>query len=108
MATFEQREKATEMGFAQERELMFRIAAHRNRLLARWAAVKMGLPAEHADGYAAAFASAEIAEHDVDVVVARLRDDFLNQGVVVTVAEIHSHLENFAKIAMRELFSDPS
>ena len=108
MATFEQREKAGEKSFAQERETAFRVAAHRNRLLARWAAIKMGLPAEHADRYAAAFAGDTFAEHDVNVIVIRLRDDFLSHGVVVSLQDIRSHLDNFGKIAVKELFPDAS
>jgi hypothetical protein len=106
MATFEQREKAAETGFAQEREVAFRIAAHRNRLLARWAAIKMGMPADHADRYAAKFASDEFAEHDIGVIVTRLRDDLLAHGVVISVADVRGHLENFGKIAAKELFPD--
>jgi hypothetical protein len=106
MTTFDQREKAAEFGFAREQEVAFRVAAHRNRLLARWAAIKMGLPAEHADRYAAGFAGDEFGEHDVDVIVMRLRDDFLSNGVVVAIADIRGHLENFTKIAMKELFPD--
>lgn len=104
MGTFEEREKAAESAFARQQETAFRVAAHRNRLLARWAAVKMGLPGEHAERYAAEFAGEEFAEHDADVIVARLRDDFLSHGVVVSEADIRGHFHSFAKLAMKELY----
>ncbi|MGH6990448.1 MAG: DUF1476 domain-containing protein [Stellaceae bacterium] len=104
MTTFEQRERAAETGFALEQASAFRVTAHRNRLLARWAAIKMGLPAEHAERYAADFAGDEFVERDINIIVARLRDDLLAHGVVVSLADIHLHLQNFGKIALKELF----
>lgn len=108
MAVFDEREKAAELRYAHEREFAFRVAAHRNKLLARWAAIKMGLPSEHADRYAAAFATAEIAQQDTKTIVTRLQDDFLSHGVVIAPADIRQHLDNFAKIALKELTAGQS
>jgi hypothetical protein len=101
----EERKTAAEARFARNREFAFRVIAHRNRLLARWAAIKMGLPADHADRYAVQFATSEICQQDDDAIVTRLRDDFLSHGVVISTADIRRHLANFAKIALRELSS---
>jgi hypothetical protein len=107
MATLEEREKGEEARFARDRELTFRVVAHRNKLVARWAATKMGFPHDQIENYATEFAVAEIAEHDLHVVVERLQADFMAHGLVVTDDEIHQHLDHFTKLARRDLAQAP-
>jgi hypothetical protein len=106
MGMSDERERAAEARFAQEREFAFRLAAHRNRLVARWAAIKMGLPCEHADRYATQFVANSLGEGDETVLLNRLHADFLSHGVVVPLEDIRVHLDNFAKISLKELSSD--
>ena len=45
MPIFADRERAYEAKFAKDQEMSFKFLAHRNRLLALWAADRMGWPA---------------------------------------------------------------
>jgi hypothetical protein len=106
MPIFGDREKAEEARYAKRRELRFRIKARRNKLLASWAATKMGRTAKRAEHYVSEFARDEMTEHVDDAVVGRLRDDLLAEGILITEAEIRVHLENFEATATRELAPD--
>ena len=103
MPSFQERERAEEAHYAKERELAFRVRAHRNRLLALWAAAKMGLTGERAQLYAVEFVRDEIVVHEDEAVVARLRDDFLIHGVPVSREEIQLHLAQFAARTVEEI-----
>ena len=43
MTTFDEREQAFEKKFAHDQDLKFRAEARRNKLLAEWAAAKLGI-----------------------------------------------------------------
>jgi len=103
MPSFEERERAEEARDAMKRELAFRIRAHRNKLLALWAAAKIGWSGERAQRYAADFVASEIAVHEDEAIVIRLRDDLLVQGIPVEKDEIRLHLERFGARAERKL-----
>ena len=49
MTSFDERERAFEKKFALDEELKFRAEARRNRLLAQWAAEKLGLAGAEVD-----------------------------------------------------------
>ena len=51
MTSFDERERAFEKKFAMDEELKFRAEARRNRLLAQWAAAKLGLTGAEVDEY---------------------------------------------------------
>jgi len=51
MTTFDEREKAFEKKFAHDQELKFKAEARRTKLLAEWAAEKLGLSGAEVEDY---------------------------------------------------------
>jgi hypothetical protein len=81
MTTFQDREKGFERKFAHDEELKFRATARRNKLLGLWAAEKMGLSGEEAQGYAREVVKADLAEPGEEDVFRKVRGDFDAKGV---------------------------
>ena len=81
MTTFEDREKGFERKFAHDEELKFRATARRNKLLGLWAAEKLGLSGDEAQGYAREVVKADLAEPGEEDVFRKVRGDFDAKGV---------------------------
>jgi hypothetical protein len=81
MTTFQDREKGFERKFAHDEELKFRATARRNKLLGLWAAEKLGLSGEEAQGYAREVIKADLAEPGEEDVFRKVRGDFDAKGV---------------------------
>ncbi|MBN9277488.1 MAG: DUF1476 domain-containing protein, partial [Hyphomicrobium sp.] len=80
MTTFDEREKAFEKKFAHDQDLKFRAESRRNRMVAEWAATKLGLTGEAVDDYIKAVRKADLEEKGDDDVFRKLRKDFDAKG----------------------------
>jgi hypothetical protein len=76
MTSFEDREKSFERKFALDEELRFKSTARRNKLLGLWAAEKMGLSGDDAQGYAREVVKADLEEPGEEDVFRKIRTDF--------------------------------
>ncbi|GGF19814.1 hypothetical protein GCM10011611_27240 [Aliidongia dinghuensis] len=103
MTMFDDRERAEEHRFIQQRELPFRIAARRNRLLGLWAAERLGLTGEAATGYAQRLVVAEATSPGEDALVQKVACDLEAHGYWPAAAEVAEHLRHYAAEAAREL-----
>ncbi len=68
MTTFDDREQAYEKKFALDQDLKFRAEARRNKLIAEWAAAKLGISGAGLQDYVRAVLKADLEEkgdHDV-------------------------------------------
>lgn len=101
MPLFEDRERAEEARYAKSQELAFRVKARRNKLIAAWAAERMGKTGAAARQYASEFAVREITDGADDTVIARISADLLGQGIYVPEVEIRRHLDRFAASAVK-------
>ena len=81
MTSFDDREKGFEKKFALDEELMFKSAARRNKLLGLWAAEKMGLSGDDAQGYAREVVKADLEEPGEEDVFRKIRGDFDAKGI---------------------------
>jgi hypothetical protein len=88
MTMFDDREKAAERKFTREQDLAFSIRARRNKMLGLWAAGHMGLIGAAADRYAASVVDAEIAAHDDQALIKKVRDDLVTSGTPVPEQQI--------------------
>lgn len=88
MNALKMRADASELQYARERELQFRLDARGKTLLALWAAEKLGEvdPA----GYADELLTEDIIKHGG--AIERLSRDFAEAGISVSDEEIHSRL----------------
>ncbi len=103
MTTFDDREKTFESKFAHDAEIMFRIAARRNRLIGLWAGEQMKLTPEESDAYAKAVVQADFEEAGDDDVVHKLLGDLTAAGVDITEHAIRRALDEKAIEARRQL-----
>jgi hypothetical protein len=81
MTTFDDRERAAEAGYAHDQEMIFRIAARRNRLVGEWAADQMKLTPAEKDAYAKAVVQADFEEAGDEDVIRKLLGDLTAAGV---------------------------
>lgn len=73
MSGFDDREKGFEAKFSHDEETKFRIRAHRDKLLGRWAAQQLGLTGGAAEAYANELVASDVGQP---------RDDFLPEKIV--------------------------
>ncbi|QHL91315.1 DUF1476 family protein [Sphingomonas changnyeongensis] len=102
MTTFDDRERAFEAKFARDEELQFRITARRNKLLAHWAAEKMGLTPEETDAYAKAVVQADFEEAGDEDVVRKLLGDLTAAGVEIDEPAVREALADRMAEARRQ------
>lgn len=103
MTTFNEREKSFEKKFAMDQELKFKAEARRNKLLAEWAAVKLGLSGPAIEDYVKAVRKADLAEKGDEDVFRKLRKDFDDKGVAISDAELRKAMADFLVAAATQI-----
>lgn len=103
MTTFNDREQAFEKKFALDEDLKFKSEAKRNKLLAEWAAAKLGIGAEGLEEYTKAVLRADLQEKGDDDVFRKIRKDFDDKGVAVPDTEIRTVMGDFLAKAVEEV-----
>jgi hypothetical protein len=103
MTTFEDREKGFERKFAHDQELRFKAEARRNKMLAEWAAGKLGLKGPAIEDYIKAVRKADLAEKGDDDLFRKIRKDFDDKGVGVADEEIRKAMLDFLAEAVRQV-----
>jgi len=103
MTTFDEREKGFEKKFAHDQDLRFKAEARRNKMLAEWAAAKLGIMGAALEEYIRAVRKADLAEKGEDDVLRKVKQDFADKGVSVDDAEIRKMMGEFLAKAVREL-----
>ena len=105
MTTFDDREKAFEKKFAHDQDLKFKAESRRNKMIAEWAAAKMGLAAAESEEYVKAVRKADLAEKGDDDVIRKLAKDLADKGVKVADAELRNQMAEFLAKAVAEIES---
>ena len=95
MTSFNDREKSFEKKFAMDEELKFKAEARRNKLLAQWAAEKLGLSGAAVDDYVKAVRKADLAEKGDEDVFRKVKKDLDDKGVRVPDAELRKAMARF-------------
>lgn len=103
MTTFDDRENAFENKFAHDQEMSFRVNARRNKLVAQWAAAKMGLTSEETDAYSKAVVQADFEEAGDEDVIRKLLGDLTAAGVETSDEEVRQALADQTVEARRQL-----
>jgi hypothetical protein len=103
MTTFDDREQAYEKKFALDQDLKFRAEAKRNKLLAEWAAAKLGITGAELPAYVKTVLRADLEEKGDDDVFRKIRKDFDESGVNVPDAEIRAMMGEFLAKAVAEI-----
>ena len=103
MTTFDEREKAFEKKFAHDQELKFKAEARRNKLLAEWAAEKLGLSGAEVEDYIRAVVRADLAEAGDQDVFRKVRGDFDAKGVQMSDQELRNKMQEFLAEAVKQV-----
>ena len=103
MTTFDDREQAFEKKFALDQDLKFRAEARRNKLLAEWAAAKLGIRGAALQDYVSAVVKADLEEKGDEDVFRKIRKDFDAAGVKVPDAEIRAVMGEFLAKAVSDI-----
>ena len=92
MTTFDDREKTFERKFALDQDLKFRAESRRNRLLAEWAAAKLGIAGDQLPDYVRSVVKADLEEKGDEDVFRKLHNDFAAAGVKVSETELRTQM----------------
>jgi hypothetical protein len=103
MTSFEERERSFEKKFALDEELKFRAAARRNRLLAQWAAGKLGLSGADVDDYIKAVRKADLVEKGDEDVFRKVKKDLDDKGVRISEGELRKTMSDLLATAVRTI-----
>jgi hypothetical protein len=106
MTTFDDREKSYEKKFAMDQELRFKAESRRNKLLAQWAAGKLGLTGAAIEDYVKAVRKADLAEKGDQDVFRKIRKDFDDKGVAVADKELRKAMDDFLATAAHQIESE--
>jgi hypothetical protein len=103
MTTFDDREQAYEKKFALDQDLKFRAEARRNKLIAEWAAAKLGIMEAALQEYVRSVLRADLEEKGDNDVFRKIRKDFDEAGVKVSDAEIRRMMGEFLAKAVADI-----
>ena len=107
MTTFDEREKAFEKKFAMDQDLKFRAESRRNKMVAEWAAAKLGLSGAAVEDYIKAVRKADLQEKGDDDVFRKIRRDFDAKGVSVSDVEIRDAMFKSLSEAVTQIQKEP-
>jgi hypothetical protein len=102
MTTFDDRERAFEKKFSMDQEFKFKAHARCNKLLAEWAAAKLGLSGPAVGDYVKVVVKADLAETG-DGAYRKLKRDLEDKGISVADSELRRAMAEFLVIAVRQL-----
>ena len=103
MTTFDDREQEYEKKFALDQDLKFRAEARRNKLIAEWAAAKLGIMEAALQEYVRSVLRADLEEKGDNDVFRKIRKDFDEAGVKVSDAEIRRMMGEFLAKAVTDI-----
>lgn len=103
MTTFEERERSFEKKFALDEELKFKSEQRRNKLLAEWAAGKLGMTGAAVADYIKAVRKADLAAKGDEDVFKKIRADFDAKGVAVSDADLRQSMTDFLAQAVSQI-----
>jgi len=106
MTTFDERQKGFEKKFAMDQDLKFRSESRRNKMVAEWAAAKLGITGAALEDYIKAVRRADLEEKGDDDVFRKIRGDFDAKSVAVSDTEIREAMFRFLEQAVEQVQKD--
>jgi hypothetical protein len=103
MSTFDKREETFEKKFAHDEELQFKAQARRDKLLAHWAAAKLGKTSEAEKSYVNEVIVADLAQPGDEELFRKIRRDFDSAGVVMSDRQIHEKMDELMSAALHDV-----
>jgi hypothetical protein len=106
MTTFDEREKAFENKFAHDEDLKFKALARRNKMIAEWAAAKLGITGQALADYTKAVRKVDLTGKGSNKVFEKVKSDLATRGISVTDAEIKKQMADFLARAVLDIEGD--
>jgi hypothetical protein len=106
MKELSERSSAEESAAAARELIEFRTVARRDRMLGRWAAGLMGLPAEAVEPYAQSVAAADLDEGGEDDVFYKVAFDLQRAGIAMSDERLRRKMELLLDVARSEIEAD--
>lgn len=103
MTTFDEREKSFEKKFAHDQDLKFKAESRRNKMIAEWAAAKLGITGAAVEDYVKAVRKADLAQKGDDDVVAKIAKDLADKGLSVAETDIRNQMADFLAKAVSDI-----
>ncbi|HCQ65025.1 MAG TPA: DUF1476 domain-containing protein [Rhodobacteraceae bacterium] len=103
MTTFDDRENAYENKFAHDAEMRFKAEARCNKLLALWAAGKIGKAEDQIDAYVAEVIKADFEEAGHDDVIRKVAGDL---GDLSSEAEVRAKRSELLAVAQEQVVKE--
>lgn len=103
MTTFDEREKSFEKKFAHDQDLKFKAESRRNKMIAEWAAAKLGLSGTEVEDYVKAVRKADLIEKGDGDVVRKISTDLADKGIQVAEADIRGQMAEFLAKAVNDI-----
>ena len=103
MTSFDDREKAFENKFFHDDELRFKAESRRNKMLAEWAAAKLGMTGAAVDDYIKAVRKADLDEKGDHDVYRKVKADFDAKGVAITETDLRRQMNDFLTKAVADV-----
>lgn len=105
MSTFDERAKGFEKKFAHDADLKFKAESRRNKMLAEWAAAKMGITGAAVEDYIKAVRKSDLAEKGDDDVMRKVAKDLADKGIAVPAADLRRQMDEFLATAVQQIES---
>ena len=105
MTTFDEREKGFEAQFKHGEELRFRIHNRRNKLLGRWAAGLLKLPAPQVDAYVREVVESGLSGRG-DPVHDKVHADLHRHGVDLSDHRLHRKMDELLRVAKDQVMKE--
>jgi hypothetical protein len=101
MSSFEDRERGFEKKYANDEELEFRAHARMNKMLAEWAAGRMGL--ENVGDYVRAVVKEDMEQPGEGDVLRKITQDLSGAGIEVRESEVRARMDEFLAQAREQV-----
>jgi hypothetical protein len=86
-----------------DQDLKFRAESRRNKMMAEWAAAKLGITGAALDDYVKAVRKADLEEKGDDDVFRKIRKDLDAKSIAVTDNEIRETMFRFLEAAVTQI-----
>lgn len=100
------RKKGFEAKFSIDQETQFKIEARRNKLFGLWLSERLGLPESEQEPYATEVMLSDLKEPGIEDIVSKVLQDIQEKNAKIERPDIIKKLEEFNKIAIREILGD--
>ena len=95
MDNFKERQKAFEQKFANDAEVLFKVTAGRNKLMAEWVSELLGFDENVKNNYVVEVVESDLQEPGDDDIVSKIKADLEKYDQDITEKEIRVKIESF-------------